>query len=286
MTYILCTDLDRTLIANGTHANDQHALPALQSLLAKTSLKLVYVSGRDINLVDQAIEQYQLPIPDFAITDVGCQIYQRNNTLWQQNLDWHNALENTWDMHKIEKIKNNLSSLSNVSLQEPDRQSIFKLSYYFSTKLDTTELNNKLVRIVEHANLHVNIVMSIDETTNTGLIDFIPKNASKNLAIQFLVEQESFDTTKLVYSGDSGNDMSVFSSRFNTILVNNAEPYVKELAITIAKQNNLTDTVYIAHGDYFNLTGNYCAGILEGMAYYFPELKTIIQEQLDNAKAS
>lgn len=280
MTYILCTDLDRTLIANGSHANDQRALPALHSLLAKTSLKLVYVSGRDIKLVEHAIEKYHLPVPDFAITDVGSQIYQRKNTSWQKNLDWHTALENTWASHKITTIKNELSSISGISLQEPERQSIFKVSYYFSTKLDFTELNNKLIRIVERANLKANIVMSVDETTDTGLIDFIPKNASKNLAIQFLAEQESFDTSRLVYSGDSGNDMSVFSSRFNTILVNNAEPHVKELALSLAKQNNLTDTIYIAHGDYFSLTGNYCAGILEGMAYYFPELKMTIHEVL------
>ena len=33
------------------------------------------------------------------------------------------------------------------------------------------------------------------------------------------------------------------------------------------------------------LNGNYCSGILEGLAYYFPKLKSIIQEQLTKLDA-
>lgn len=32
------------------------------------------------------------------------------------------------------------------------------------------------------------------------------------------------------------------------------------------------NNIYIAQGKYLNLNGNYSAGILEGIAYYFPDL--------------
>ncbi len=281
MSYILCTDLDRTLIPNGIQAHDPCSIPALHSLLDKIKLKLVYVSGRDINLVDQAIKQYRLPVPDFAITDVGSQIYQRNNTLWQINTRWQSVLQESWDNAKIENIKTKLCRLNGVRLQEPEKQSRLKSSYYFAAETDISELKKNILHIINRANFNANIVLSLDETSATGLLDIIPKEASKNSAIQFLINQESFDTDQLVFSGDSGNDMSVFSSQLNAILVNNAEPDIKKLAIKIGKENNVTNTIYLASGDFFGLTGNYCAGILEGMAYYFPEIKDTIQEQLN-----
>ena len=58
MSYILCTDLDRTLIPNGNQPPDPGgAIPTLHALLKQVNLTLVYVSGRDIALVQQAIEE-------------------------------------------------------------------------------------------------------------------------------------------------------------------------------------------------------------------------------------
>jgi len=57
MSYILCTDLDRTLIPNGNQPPDPDAIPTLHALLKQVNLTLVYVSGRDIALVQQAIEE-------------------------------------------------------------------------------------------------------------------------------------------------------------------------------------------------------------------------------------
>jgi len=290
MTYIICTDLDRTLIANGAHPNDHHALPALHSLLAKITAKLIYVSGRDIELVDQAINQYKLPTPDFAITDVGSQIYHKKNAAWQLNINWQDTLQKSWNTQKAVKIKTEFSRLTGISVQEPDRQSKFKLSFYYANDLNVNELKKTILSIFEQENFKANIVTSVDETTNTGLIDIIPHNACKSLAIQFLIEQELFDVTRLVFSGDSGNDMSVLSSQLNTILVNNAEPKIKTQALNLARQNYLMDKIYIAKGDFVNLNGNYCAGILEGLAYYFPELKSMItelvtKEELNNIRA-
>jgi len=54
----------------------------------------------------------------------------------------------------------------------------------------------------------------------------------------FLAEQQTFDVNRLVYSGDSGNDMSVLSSTFNAILVNNAEIHIKQNAIELSEKNN------------------------------------------------
>ncbi len=286
MTYILCTDLDRTLIPNGHLPPDPNAIPTLHALLNQIDLTLIYVSGRDIKLVQQAIEKYQLPFPNYAITDVGSQIYQLNKSSWQQNTDWYQTLQQYWDEQKIITIKDELPKIDGVVSQEPEKQSDFKASYYFSTDLDLLKLNDTVEQICKRANFHANIIISIDETTDTGLLDIIPDHASKYLALKFLARQHDYNIDRLVYSGDSGNDMSVLSSSLNAILVNNTETEIKQQVIQLSEQNNFRKHIYLAKGNFTGLNGNYCSGILEGLAYYFPELENTIQQQLVKSTTS
>jgi hypothetical protein len=39
------------------------------------------------------------------------------------------------------------------------------------------------------------------------------------------------------------------------------------------------DTLYVAQGGYLGMNGNYSAGILEGLAHYWPEVDTWLREQ-------
>ncbi|MGA9573722.1 MAG: HAD family hydrolase, partial [Lysobacterales bacterium] len=68
--YMVCTDLDRTLIPNGPQSESPAAEGYFSSLVSREEITLVYVSGRHRELVEQAIEQYRIPVPDFVIGDV------------------------------------------------------------------------------------------------------------------------------------------------------------------------------------------------------------------------
>ena len=71
---LLCTDLDRTLIPNGPQPASVQASGCLESLVSRPEVTLVFVSGRDRDLVEEAMTTYELPCPDFVIGDVGTSI--------------------------------------------------------------------------------------------------------------------------------------------------------------------------------------------------------------------
>ena len=90
--YLLCTDLDRTLIPNGPAEESPRAAGFFARLAADPRVTLAYVSGRHRTLIEDAIATYDLPAPDYVIADVGtthwgCNLEQReavsaNGSLW------------------------------------------------------------------------------------------------------------------------------------------------------------------------------------------------------------
>ena len=89
---LLCTDLDRTLLPNGSQPESPGARALFHQLASHEQLTLAYVSGRDRALVEAAIEQYQLPRPDYVIADVGTSIYTVSGDEWQFWPTWHRLI--------------------------------------------------------------------------------------------------------------------------------------------------------------------------------------------------
>ena len=61
---LLCTDMDRTIIPNGHQPEHPDARERFRQLCSLPAVKLVYVTGRHLQLVEQAIADYNLPEPD------------------------------------------------------------------------------------------------------------------------------------------------------------------------------------------------------------------------------
>jgi len=80
--FLLCTDLDRTLIPNGAEPESPSARERFRQLAGHEEITLAYVSGRHKALIEQAIAEFDLPLPDFAIADVGTTIYQIGTSGW------------------------------------------------------------------------------------------------------------------------------------------------------------------------------------------------------------
>ena len=74
---LICSDLDRTIIPNGYQKESAHCRPVLRRLAAHSNIHLAYVSGRNRKLILDAIEEFHLPNPDYAIGDVGTTLYRR-----------------------------------------------------------------------------------------------------------------------------------------------------------------------------------------------------------------
>ena len=123
-----------------------------------------------------------------------------------------------------------------------------------------------------------NLIWSIDELANTGLLDVLPASASKRHAIEYLMEQLDFSLANTVFAGDSGNDMAVLTSPIQSVLVANASDEVRNEARQQALNLGQNEALYFAAGNFLGMNGNYSAGILEGVAHYLPEVLPVMEE--------
>jgi len=279
MKITLSTDLDRTLIPNGQQACDPQSIELIHWLASQQHITLIYVSGRDKNLVLNAIAEYDLPIPQYAITDVGTRLYYIDDVKWQEDSQWQLYLRKNWDTDKLDSIKNKIKDCPQLQYQEAEKQSEFKLSYYLDAKHYESDIAQNIEIICQQTKLSCTIIKSYDETTNTGLLDILPENASKYHALRFLMDKYTISEKEILFCGDSNNDMDIFISELPAVIVNNAQTSVKQQARQLADKHHHTSQLYIAIGDFCSLNGNYSSGILEGLAYYYPAFKSLICEK-------
>ena len=276
---LLCTDLDRTLLPNGPQAESPDARARLAQALARPGLRLAYVTGRHRQLVLDAIEEYQLPLPDYVIGDVGTTLYSIEQGEWRQWQSWREEIGESWRGMNSDNLAEVFSDLKQLRIQEDEKQNAFKLSYYAATNIDVDGLRAEMRRRLDKWKVEASLIWSVDETTDTGLLDVIPKSATKLHAVEFLMQAIGFPAKHALYAGDSGNDLPVLTSPLRSVLVANATPQVRKEAQRLAAENGVTDALYLARGGFLGMNGNYAAGILEGIAHYIPTSKRWWEER-------
>ena len=87
----------------------------------------------------------------------------------------------------------------------------------------------------------------------------------------FLAEQLKVSATNIVFAGDSGNDLTALTSGLKAILVRNATAEIKAEAQRLVDAAGFAERLYFAKGGFMDMNGNYAAGVLEGLVYFFPE---------------
>jgi sucrose-6F-phosphate phosphohydrolase len=267
---LLCTDMDRTVIPNGQQSEHPAARKAFRGLCRQSEVQLVYVTGRHRQLVQEALIEYDLPIPDFAITDVGSRIYRVQGSHWQELESWQEQIARDWKGHDHGQLELALRCVDALILQEPEKQNRYKLSYYLPLEADQDKVLAQMRQRLQALGVDASLIWSIDEPAQIGLLDVLPESATKLHAIQFLQQQLSFTDEETLFAGDSGNDLPVLGSQIPSVLVANASDAVRTEARQLAAANGHTDALYLASGHGFPLGGNYAAGILQGVVHFYP----------------
>ena len=279
---LLCTDLDRTLLPNGEPPESPAARHYFNRLARHPAISLAYVTGRHRQLVLDAIEEYQLPTPDYVIGDVGSSIYTINNDStdgqWQAWNAWQEEIARDWRGLSHDELAQLFSDFTELQLQEAEKQNTFKLSYYATEAADAEALQHTMYQRLDQRGIRANIIWSIDDLLHIGLLDVLPRSASKLHAIEFLMQRMGFQHNNTVFAGDSGNDLLVLSSHINAVLVANARDEVREEALQLAQANGTASALYLAGGGLLDMNGNYSAGILEGLVHYIPETLAWLQD--------
>ncbi|MGB5733165.1 MAG: HAD-IIB family hydrolase [Thiohalocapsa sp.] len=267
---LICTDLDRTLLPNGSQPETPAARPRFRALAARPEVSVAYVTGRHRELVHEAIQEYGIPEPDFLIGDVGTSIYHVNDD-WKPRADWGQHIASSWAGQGPEALAELLQDVDGLLIQEPAKQGPYKLSYYTPEDWDRDALLPHIEQRLQAQGIAANLIWSVDEHTGTGLLDVLPAAASKHSAIEFLMQQEGFAQADTVCSGDSGNDLAMLTGPLQAVLVANATAEVRADAASLAEAAGTQGLLYQAKGDFHGMNGYYAAGILEGVAHYLPE---------------
>jgi sucrose-6F-phosphate phosphohydrolase len=286
---LICTDLDRTLIPNGPQPESPGARRRFARLAARPEVTLVYVSGRHRALIEEAIDAYRLPLPDFVIGDVGTTIYRvGRERAWQHLASWEDEIAVDWGGLTHGGLLDLLKAFRVLRLQERSKQNRLKVSFYLPLHQDIDTLSDAMTERLEGAGVKARLVWSVDDIADIGLLDVLPARASKRHAIEALMREQGFEQQDTVFCGDSGNDMEVLISPIPAVLVANSRADVISLANELASDAGTNDRLYVAEGGFLGMNGNYSAGMLEGIAHYRPCITEWLDEpgdEIDEAQA-
>ncbi|MFP4282808.1 MAG: HAD family hydrolase, partial [Opitutales bacterium] len=228
--------------------------------------------GRDKGLLQDAIQEYDLPVPDVAVGDVGTTIYHPHQN-WIHDQPWWDLIALDWNGHSREDLEARLCDLEGLRLQPEKKQGAFKLSFF--TAADDRAAEARVRQVLDAIEgLRYTLIASVDELNNDGLLDILPAHATKYHAVRFVLEKLKAEDDAVVFAGDSGNDLAALTSGLQAVLVANAAENVREQARRLLAEHGTDPArLYFAKGDFMDMNGNYKAGVLEGLAHFLPHTR-------------
>ena len=262
---ILATDMDRTLLPNGSWEADENAIELFNDLTYKHGVLVVYVTGRNLQLTEKAIEEFGVRPPDILIGDVGTSIRKYERGEWQFDDGWTEHVRCASPRWDTSAIKAAVSEIDGLREQEAEHQNPFKQSYY----ADHARREEILAAITELAGGRFDevTVYSYDSMEDKGLVDLLPDSATKQTALEYVADEYGCPRNEVVFCGDSGNDIFPLTAGFLGVLVRNADEQLVE-SVRKAMTDNSAGKAYFAKGGFMGLNGYYTSGVLEGADHY------------------
>lgn len=262
---ILATDLDRTLLPNGHWKSDSEAINLFNELTERQSVLVVYVTGRNLALTENAIKDFGVRYPDILCGDVGTSIRKYENGEWKFDDGWITHVKHASPRWDAAAIRDAVAGLDGLREQEREHLNQFKQSYYVEHD-KSQEVLKKLDGLVKGKFDEV-IIYSFDSQDGKGLLDFLPASATKQTALEYVAEEFGAAKEEVVFCGDSGNDIFPLTAGFCGVLVRNADDQLVE-NVKKAMDEDPGLKVYFAKGDFKGLQGYYTSGVIEGAYHY------------------
>ena len=262
---ILATDLDRTLLPNGSWPEDAGAIELFNKLTEKHDVLVVYVTGRNLNLTEKAIREYGVRYPHVLIGDVGTSIRKFERGDWHPDSGWDAHVKQSSPQWDADAIRSAVTGIDGLVEQEREHCGPFKQSYYVDH-----ERNEDILKTVDErvkGRYDEAIIYSFDSQTGKGLLDFLPHSATKQTALEYIADELGANKADVVFCGDSGNDVFPLTAGFSGVLVRNADDQLVA-NVKQASDENPELRVYFANGSFKDLNGYYTSGVIEGAYHY------------------
>ncbi|HUG66595.1 MAG TPA: HAD-IIB family hydrolase [Pirellulaceae bacterium] len=258
---VLALDLDGTLIPLDDNARHRHDLRVIAGRVQADGVILVFVTGRHLASVEQAIHEHDLPHPEWIICDVGASMVQKSATGPFQEVErYHRHLDAIIQALPLADVRENLRDVGGLRLQEEAKQGRFKLSYYAeAAALD--EIVRAMQRLLAERDAPYSIISSIDPFLGVGLIDVLPRQVSKAYALEWWLGHVRFARESVVFAGDSGNDLAALTAGFRTIVVGNADRRLAQQVSDAHRDRNWDGRLHLAES-------TATSGVLEGCWHF------------------
>ncbi len=281
---MLATDLDGTLIPLDDDARNRADLAQIVDELVQAGMTLAFVTGRHLELVEDAMRRHGLPHPAWLICDVGTSIYRgdgvdrsgasdravgldradgdessplgglRPSSAYVEHLA---EIVDAWDVERLHEL---LAEVSGLRKQEAEKQGRFKLSYYCDRD-ELARVVGEVERRVAGVEAPYRVIDSVDPFTDDGLIDLLPVGVSKAYALDWLVSHVGHDRDRVIFAGDSGNDLAALTAGYPSIVVGNAATDVVEGARKGHEDAGWSGRLYLAER-------SATSGVLEGLQHF------------------
>jgi len=247
---LIIADIDNTLTGDDSAMHDFFRLISE----ADDNIGFGIATGRRYEDVMKLMIENEIPNPEVLITSVGTEIYYGKNytldTSWRKHIDFR------WEPEKIRQV---LSELEGLFIQEENEQSKFKISY--KVDFEVAPKPAAIKRILREHGVRAKCIVSL------GMyLDIIPSRAGSGISIRHMAYKWGFPLEHILVAGDSGNDEQMLAGNTLGVVVGN---YSKEL-----EKLRKYPRVYFAEQ-------YHAAGIIEGIEYYnFLDQITIPNEKL------
>ena len=234
---LIVTDIDNTL------TGDDKAMQDFLELINNASETVGFgiATGRSYEDVIQLISDYDIPKPQVLITSTGTEIYYGKN--FTMDTSWRKHIDFRWEPERIREI---MSSIKGIFLQEDHEQTNYKVSY----KIDFTVAPklSKIRKLLRENKIRAKVVLSLNM-----FLDFIPTRAGSGISVRHIAYKWGFPLENILVAGDSGNDEGMLVGNTLGVVVGNYSIELEKL--------RKYPRVYFAKA-------HHAAGIIEGIEYY------------------
>lgn len=234
---LIISDIDNTLLG------DKKGLDELLQWLRTHAETISFgvATGRSVESAVKILKKWRVPMPDILITSVGSEINYWPSLRPDQG--WSNHIRYRW---RREALAEALADIPGLTLQAPENQREFKLSYQV-----TPEHMPSLEQLYQHLHqqhLHAKLIYS-----HEAFLDVLPIRASKGQAVRYLAYKWGLPLENFLVAGDSGNDEEMLTGSTQGVVVGNHSPELEPL--------RGREQIYFAKN-------KFALGILEGLEHY------------------
>ena len=207
--YVLATDLDGTFLESTDRQKDK----LYEFLRDNPNFLLVFVTGRNTEIILPILDDVFIPTPHYVIGDVGATVVHGETREHIQPIQ--NQISTKWQ-ETLADIKD-IDGL--MDLERQDQPQERRMSFY----VDAENTPDEIIKELHKRNCDV-------LHSNDIYLDILAKDVNKGTTLESLIDHLGLDHDRVMVAGDTLNDLSMYQTGYKGVVLNNAEQPLKDAA--------------------------------------------------------